>query len=739
MDELIESEIHLRDYLRVIRKRRKMVILFAVITIASVVLGTMAVTPLYQADVNVLIERNYDTSLDAKWWGQTYDPEFMETQFNIIKSRNVIDRVVRTLKLDTDYRQLFIKDDKQGSFFHTITSYIKTVTTSLKSLIKPAEPPQLAIAAKLPIDRLEPVTDAQIIADIIQSKISTQPVKDSRIVEISYLNEHPGLAALVANSIADAYAAEMLEIKMNTTNYTIQWMTAKSEEAKKKLEESERTLQEYITANDLVMIEDKMAITPQKLAQFSADQGTAQTNRSEIENVYKQIQKAQGNMGILEAIPQFTSDRGLQNVREKMLVAEQQVTELSKKYGEKHPLMKKAVGEVVALKAKKAQEIKRLIDSVRIDYELAQEKEGNLRNLLTETKQELLTQKERYIQYDVLKREVETNRSLYNALISKVKEQGATEQTQSVNIWVVKKATTPVSPAKPRPARNLLLSVILGVFGGVGMAFFVEYLDNTVKSIEEVERQTGLHVLGVITQQEKGTNVNTALRDESRSLLAESYRSIRSQVLLSSAGKPPKCILVTSGMPQEGKTTTAMNLARILSQSESSVLLIDCDLRKPRVHKLFGISNKVGLSNYLTSTGLAAPIQKAADEKLDLIPSGPVPPNPSELLASANMRQLIIDMSAQYDFVIIDSPPVMSVTDSQILSRLVDGTIIVTKGGSTTWDELRRAVRLFTDVKAHLLGVVLNAVQIKDSNDAYYYQGYYNYYGSYSEKTDKKA
>lgn len=738
MENIVENEIHLRDYIRVIRKRKKLVILFAIITIATVVLGTMAVTPLYQADVNVLIERNYDTSLESKWWGQPYDPEFMETQFTIIKSRNVIDRVVRNLKLDTTYRHLFIEDDPKASLFTTIKS-------SIKSVIKKIIPEKTAKTAKLPIDQVVPPTDAETIAAIVQANISTQPVKTSHIVEISFLNEHPGIATLVANSIADAYAAEMLEIKMNTTNYAIQWMTSKAEDERKKLEESERALQDYITANDLVTVEDKMAITPQRLAEFSSEKSKAQTSRAEVENLYNQIQKARGNGAILEAIPQFSSDRGLQNVREKILVAEQQVTELSKKYGEKHPLMIKAVGEVKSLKSKKTAEIQRLVDSVRIDYELAQDKERNIESMLSETKQELLTQKERYIQYDVLKREVETNRSLYNALISKVKEQGATEQTQSVNIWVVKKATTPSSPAKPRPARNFMLSLILGVFGGIGMAFFVEYLDNTVKSVEEVERQTGLHVLGVITEQDKDTNVNTVLRDESRSLLAESYRSIRSQVLLSSAGNPPKCILVTSGMPQEGKTTTAMNLARILSQSESSVLLIDCDMRKPRVHKVFGISNKVGLSNYLTSSGQDAPIQSAPNEKLDLIPSGPVPPNPSELLASANMRQLIEDMSARYDFIVFDSPPVMSVTDSQILSRLVDGTIIVTKGGSTTWDELRRAVKLFADVKAHMLGVVLNAVKIKDSNDAYYYQGYYNYYGSYSDnpdnsgKTKKKA
>jgi len=739
MKNIVENEIHLRDYIRVIRKRRKLVILFAVITIAVVVLGTMAVTPLYQANINVLIERNYDTSLDAKWFGQPYDPEFMETQFNIIKSRNVIDRVVRKLKLDTDYRHLFIEDNQQGLFFKTITTYLKTITTMVKSLIKTSIPTRIEAQEKLPIDQVAPLTDAEIIADIVQANISTQPIKTSNIVEISYLNEHPGLATLIANSIADAYAAEMLEIKMNATNYTIQWMTGKAEEEKKKLEESERALQGYITANGLVTVEDKMAITPQKLAEFSSEHSKAQTSRTDLENMYNQIQKAHGNMGVLEAIPQFASDRGLQNVREKILIAEQQVTELSKKYGEKHPLMMKAVGEVSALKEKKSAEIRRLTDSVRIDYELAQDKERNLQNLLTETKQELLTEKERYIQYDVLKREVETNRTLYNALISKVKEQGATEQTQSVNIWVVKKATAPGSPAKPRPGRNLLLSVILGVFGGIGMAFFVEYLDNTVKSVEDVERKTGLHVLGVIAQQKKDTNVNTSLRDDARSLLAESYRSIRSQVLLSSAGHPPKCLLVASGMPQEGKTTTAMNLARILSQSENSVLLIDCDMRKPRLHKLFGISNKVGLSNYLTNSGQVAPVQTAPHEKLDLIPSGPVPPNPAELLASANMRQLIEEMSARYDFIVFDSPPVMSVTDSQILSRLVDGTIIVTKAGGTTWDELCRAVRLFTDVKAHLLGIVLNSVNIKDSTDAYYYQGYYNYYGNYAEKTEEKA
>ncbi|MDP2106373.1 MAG: Wzz/FepE/Etk N-terminal domain-containing protein, partial [Desulfobulbaceae bacterium] len=354
MENIEENEIHLRDYFRVIRKRRKLIILFAVITIVSVVLGTMAVTPLYQADVNVLIERNYDTSLDAKWWGQTYDPEFMETQFTIIKSRNVIDRVVRTLKLDIDYRQLFFKDDTKGSLFQTITSYVKSLTTPITSLIKTSKHLKVAPVNKLPIDQQESRSDAQIIADIIQSRISTQPIKNSRIVEISYLNEHPGLASLITNSIADAYAAEMLEIKMNTTNYAIQWMTSKAEDEKQKLEASERALQDYITANDLVTVEDKMAITPQKLAQFSSEQSTAQTKRSDVENLYNQIQKARGNMGILEAIPQFASDRGLQNVREKMLMAEQQVTELSKKYGEKHPLMKKAVGEVSALKGKKS-------------------------------------------------------------------------------------------------------------------------------------------------------------------------------------------------------------------------------------------------------------------------------------------------------------------------------------------------------------------------------------------------
>jgi len=732
MENIVENEIHLRDYLRVIRKRQKLIFLFAIITIAAVVLGTMAVTPLYQADVNVLIERNYDTSLDNKWWGQPYDPEFMETQFNIIKSRNVIDRVVRKLKLDTEYRSFFIKDEKKGGFYKTIISSIKSAINNaiIHSNVQPEQ---------FSVDQIKPPTDAEIIADIVQSHISTEPIKTSNIVEISYLNEHPGLASLIANSIADAYASEMLEIKMNSSNYAIQWMTSKADDEKKKLEASERTLQEYVTANDLVTVEDKMAITPQRLSEFGTELSKAQTSRKDLENMYNQIQKARGNMAVLEAIPQFATDRGLQNVREKMLIAEQQITELSKKYGEKHPLMMKAVGEVNSLKEKKSAEIRRLIDSVRIDFELAQEKESNLQSMLDGTKQELLTQKERYIQYDILKREVETNRSLYNALISKVKEQGATEQTQPVNIWVVKKAATPSEPAKPRPARNFLLAVILGLFGGVGMAFFVEYLDNTVKSVEEVERQTGLHVLGVVAQQEKNINVNTVMRDDTRSLLSESYRSIRSQVLLSSAGRPPKTILVVSGMPQEGKTTTALNLARTLSQADSTVLLIDCDMRKPRLHKVFGISNKVGLSSYLTSSGQAVPVQTLVKEKLDLIPSGPVPPNPAELLASANMRQLVEDMATRYDFIVFDSPPVMSVTDSQILSRLVDGTIMVTKAGETSWDQLRRAVRLFADVKAHMLGIVLNAVKIKDGHDAYYYQGYYNYYGSYKENTQEKA
>jgi succinoglycan biosynthesis transport protein ExoP len=403
--------------------------------------------------------------------------------------------------------------------------------------------------------------------------------------------------------------------------------------------------------------------------------------------------------------------------------------------------MIRAQEELRVLRQKREQEIRRVIGSVRNEYELARSNETNLRKMLASTKAEAMNLSEKYVEYGVLSRAAETNRQLYDALMKRIKEQSVTEQIQTVNVWVVDKAEKPASPVRPRKAFNIMLGLILGLFGGVGLAFFIEYLDNTIKSPEETEAKLGVPVLGVIPILESGEeNIEEIILKEPQSVYAESYKPIRTAIMLSSANNPPRNILITSMGPEEGKTSTAVNLAVTIARSGYSVLLVDADLRKPRIHTIFRLNNLSGLSTYLAG---ASPdietIFKRPLTNLSIIPSGPVPPNPSELLGSTRMSELIGFLSEKFDIIIWDSPPLMTVTDSLILSKFLDGTIIVAKSGKTTYEIVGRGLKKFkgrreTDMESRVLGVVINAFDTKKSDQYYYYQ-YYNYYPSSEEES----
>ena len=340
-------------------------------------------------------------------------------------------------------------------------------------------------------------------------------------------------------------------------------------------------------------------------------------------------------------------------------------------------------------------------------------------------------------------REVDTNRQLYDALIKKMKEESVTEQVQTVNVWVVEKAEKPSSPIKPRKVMNVLLSIIVGLFGGIGLAFFFEYLDNTIKGHEDAELRLGIPVLGTVPLLEtKNETIEDIILKEPQSVYAESYKTIRTGILLSYASKPPQNILVTSMGPAEGKTVTSVNLAITIARSGYSVLLIDSDLRKPRIHSIFRLNNLSGLSTYLAG---ASPdidtIYKNPVNNLTVIPAGPVPPNPSELLGSGRMNDLMDILNQRFDLIVWDSPPLMSVTDGLILSKILDGTIIVAKSGKTTYDIVARGIKLLrgrreSDSDSHILGLVINAFDVKKA-DQYYYS-YYNYYPSDKEQSNER-
>ncbi len=731
--ESSRREVHLRDYIRVIVKRKMTIITFLVITLVTVIILTFSTTPLYTASSEVLIEKNYGSnSLQGNRPIVYYDPDFLTTQFEIIRSANVAHKVVKRLQLDTKYKQYFLEEPAQSPFSF-ISSLKHTVSSFLTDLFAPSNQ-DVQIEAGSGTDDLpvsaESLTDADIIASMIQQNLSIEPIPKTKTVYIIYSNKYPAMAKLVADEVVHAYMDEMLQIKLSSSNYALQWMTSKANEERKKLEESERALQKYMREHDLVTVENKLAVFPQKLAEFGKQLSDAQAEQKEYEALYDQIKATGKDYKNIETIPVFADNKVLQNLRDKIYTAEQKIKELSKKYGPKHPMMIQAMSERDLLLKEKRFEVDRIIAATKNSYGLARSREENMKKLLAETKADLLDMNERFMQYTIMKREVDMNRVLYDNLTSSIKTANVTEQSQDVNIWVIKKAELPIFPSKPKKKRNLLLGLILGVFGGVGLAFFLEYLDNTVKTPEELEEHFHLTVLGSVEEVKgKQETVESYLVHTPLSPLAESYRLIRSGLLLSSPDHPPRIVLVTSMAPKEGKTVTTANLARVLAQSEKKVLIIDCDMRRPRMHSLFGISNTYGLSNYLTGDKEQPLVQNISEEHLCLIPSGSIPPNPSELLSASGMKQLLDDMLASYDFILLDSPPVQSVTGSLTLSSLADGTILVVRAGRTTYEILDNGMKKFREINANLLGFVLNSVSRSDGG-----VGYYSNYDYYTKK-----
>ncbi|MBI5640005.1 MAG: polysaccharide biosynthesis tyrosine autokinase [Nitrospirae bacterium] len=718
-----EGEIHLRDYLRVINKRRYTVYTFFIVVFTITLIGTLSTTPIYTASTKVLIEKGEPRNLSMNYAYIPYDPDFYTTQYQLIQSTAVARRVVDANSLAKS-GSYFGRKEKGLSLVRGVLGWFRDL---LSAVFRTKE------VRDLNPKEAEDESRADVIAKTISAGIQVKPVKNSRIVEISYSSTNPELAKLIVNSIASAYMGEVLELNMSSTRYTLNWMTKKAEEEKEKLATAEKSMQEYMRDQNFVALENKMTIIPQKISELNSQLINAETKRKTAETLYLKVKEVSENLNEAETIAVIASDPSLQSLRQQMLKAEQNIMEYSQKYGKKHPLMIRAIEDLNGLKVKKEQETRRIIQSIKNDYELARSNETNLRRLLSETKGEALNLSEKFIEYGVLNREVETNRQLYDALIKKVKEQSITDNVQTVNVLVVEKAETPASPVKPRKAMNLLMGIIFGLFGGIGIALFVEYLDQTIKSPEDAEAKLGVPVLGMIPfirAPEKP--IEGMVINEPTSPFAENYKAIRTALLLSSAEKPPKRILITSTGPEEGKTVTAINLAIAIAQSEYSVLLIDGDLRRPRVHKVFGIANTKGLSTYLAGASDINIMQQGPLPNLSIIPAGPIPPNPSELLSSNRMVEMIDSLSGKFDIIICDSPPLLSVADSLVLHNILDGTIIIARAGETTYDAMKKGLRSLMNLKGHIFGMVINGLDIKKGG--YYYYRYHNYYYSSDEE-----
>jgi capsular exopolysaccharide synthesis family protein len=680
-------------------------LVFSVIVV-TVALHTYTATPIFKATLQMLIERQAPKIIDQQGIGVQYDysgEEFYQTQYKLLESRALGKKVAEKLNLKNDSRYAYI--------FQNLPPNPDT------DLLQQAD------------DRL---------SGTIIGAVEVSPIKHSRLVNISFFHPDPKFAAQMVNALAQCYNDLALDFNFATSQETAEWLKQKLGEARKKLEESEAKLNEYKRQHNIVALEDKESITAQKLEQLNRDLVSSQTLRMASEAKVKEV--SQGN-----PIPEVLNNTLIQMLkgREAQIIVE--ISEMSKKFGKLHPRMIQLNNELAATREKIAAEKSHVVQSLKNEYRMAQNQEENLKAAMEAQKVNTMDQGDLAIQYRVLLRDVETNRALYQNVLKSLKTTTANENVPVTNIRIVQRASVPTSPVSPRKSRNLLLAAIAGLVLGAAMALGLENLDTTLKTPEEVEDWLEIPNLAMVPHLElSGDNPaqdspSLVVHHGQQSPASESYRMLRTKIHFSTPGKAPNILLITSSQPTEGKTLTAANLAIAMAQGEGNVLLVDSDLRRPSLHRLFQVSGEPGLTNFLVGEIDDIPAVESLVPHLFLVTSGPIPPNPSELLGSERMREFLTRAQGQFDFIILDSPPILSVADAAILATQSKGVLLVIKAEAVPRKLALEARNHLLEVKASLLGALLNDVNV--NRNGYYYKNYYHssfYYTSRESLHDKK-
>jgi exopolysaccharide transport family protein len=725
---LPSQESTLREYLRVLIKRKWMVIAVVAGIFMVVAVASLRQTPVYEAVGQIVVNKadsNLITFKDSGPVMDYYDPSDLDTEVLILQSDLLALQVIRQLNLD--------KRPEFGG--HS----------------DPAQPNLVA-------DPLQ--ADSSHISALLGSfrgNLHVALVPNTRIIEIHYNSTDPQLAASAVNTLAATYVEQNFKTKFESTRQASDWLSKQLVDLQMKVETSQEKLVRYQKEHEILGTDEKTNIITEKLAELNKEMTEAESDRMQKEAVYRQTQSNDPE-AVAAAIVSDTTGKAndlssalLDKLREQQVSLRIQVAELNTQFGPSYPKIAQINNQLKEIDRQLQSETTKAVDHLKGQYLAALQRENMLRGSFEKQKQEANKLNESAIEYSILKRDLDSNRTLYEGLLEKLKEAGVTAGLRSNNFRIINAARVPTSPSQPNIPRNLTFALVLGVISGISLAFLLESMDNTVRTPEQAQALSCLPSLGMIPLSSKSANygvtgkrlaltasqevVETVTQVRPQSQMAESYRALRTSLLLSNLGAPPKVIMVTSARPQEGKTTTSINTAIVLAQKGVRVLLIDADLRRPSIHKTLGMGPRSGLSNVLT--GSATLEQTVATSpilpNLFIMPAGTPPPNPAELLASSNMRDLLEELREQFDHIVIDTPPTLSVTDAVVLSPRADATILVIRSGQTTKQALRRARDILTQVNAHIAGVLLNAVDLT-SPDYYYYYEYQGKYGSYYQE-----
>jgi capsular exopolysaccharide synthesis family protein len=737
------QEINLREYWEKIRRRKGTVLSVAAVVFVLTAFWTFVQRPVYTAKGTLLIEKEPNIlSFDQVFQIETMRDDFYQTQYRLLSGRTLADDVISRLKLYAN-EEFVGKPDKRK---------------------------------KLP-DPNDHVFRENLI-DNFSRRLQVKPVRLTRLVEVSFDAKDPTLAADCVNELSSAFIDLNINMKYAATEQATEFLGSQIKTLQTEIEQKAKELQGLEAQANIVALGDKETTIIDRLSELNKALTEAQIDRYKKEATYNELKNVTPDF-----VPEAINNLLIQRLREDYVKLKREYQKMEERFQPDYPELQRAKVEMEAARKSLADETQNLVKGAYSDYQTALKREGSLEAAFNEQKNAAFEMNSSAVLYNGLKIEVQNKKTLLDSLLRRESETGVEARLKGLrtsNVRVVDRASVPVRPSSPRKARNLALALLLGLGGGIGLAFLFDFLDNSIKTSEDVERYAGLPTLGVVPRfseggtekgylysrrkkdrkpeekteeviqvaaeagaQQDGAQVAPAAAPKAapvhprmielvphhfpNSRLAESYRSIRTALLLSSADQPMKTIIVTSAVPGEGKTVSVANLGITLAQSGKTVLIVDADLRKPRQHRVFNVKNTFGLTSYLTdSIELRKVVKTTAVPNLCLINAGPVPPNPAELLGSEKMAAFIELLRDKCDYILFDMPPMLEISDALILGARVDGMILVIHGDKTSREALRKAREKLDLLKVRTLGVIINNVNV--DHQGYHYKDYYYHY-----------
>ncbi len=683
-----KREVHLLDYWRTISRGRWTIVSVFVVIVTLVAIGTFTQKPVYRARATVEITSQASkvapvadvSQLGSSNYGWFAEERYFNTQNEIIKSRDVAQRVFD--KLDLYHHPLFQKaSDPVGVF---------------------------------------------------SSMVQVELVKDTGIMEITLEGPDPKEVQTWVNTVAEAYVDRNLDLSIEATGRAVKALLSEIAPLREKLQDTQRSSFEIAEKENLYVPENQQKITNDRLSALQADYTETQVKAAESESILKRVDEVRQNGGSYEIIPQISGDPVIQDLYREKAVLERDLEKLLVTYKDKHVRVLEKQSEIDKTNQKLASEVDRIISNLRTQYALLKDREGKLAAAINDTRSESLRVNQKASSYELMRGEALDTKRIYDLISARVKEIDLSASLLSNNLRVLDRAPLPEMPIRPRPLLNLAVGVMLGLLLGVGTVFFLDYMDNTVRTSEDVERYLKLNILAVVPRD----------NDATRRAVREAYQTLRTSLLFSRKARTANAVLVTSAGPQEGKSCTSVKVARTLANAGEKVAIIDCDLRRPTVHQWLKLSKDHGITNYILSTegdDWRTYLKTTDQPNLYALTSGPIPPNPADVFGHERFKRLLKELRQEFDWVFVDSPPAVSLADAMILASLCDMVAFVVKHNENDKDLIRRCVADLRKINANVIGAVLNNIDLERSDyKDYYYVGYYYYGESSSSKKDRK-